>query len=364
MAIMKSWKARIRCDDIVDNAATAIIAVNAQHRVERMNPAAEMLFGVSAGFAGGNELLAALPTLKTLEGPLRKAQEERESYMARDVRLSRNNGSVKRVLADVSITPMRDGALLLEFSTRDRPHRISREDAQWQQQEVSHEMIRGLAHEIKNPLGGLRGAAQLLERELPSDDLRDYTGIIIREADRLQDLVDRLLGPSRPAPLRLINIHVVVEHVRALLEAQAPTHISIIRDYDPSLPELTADAEQLIQALLNIGVNALEAMDDEDEGHLTIRTRAMRQFTIGGARHRLVLRVDVCDSGPGIPPKMVEKVFYPMVSTRAQGSGLGLAIAQNLVRNHGGLIECESRPGDTVFSIFLPLERAQTTEAS
>ncbi len=359
---MKVWKARIRCEDILESAATAIIAVTPKGVVERMNPAAEMLFGVSAGFACGYELLQVLPALKVLETQVEKARTNRESYMARDVRLVHSNGTVKRFLADVSMTPMRDGALIMEFSTRDRPHRISREDAQWQQQEVSHEMIRGLAHEIKNPLGGLRGAAQLLERELPSDDLREFTGVIIREADRLQDLVDRLLGPSRPVPLRKTNIHVVLEHVRALLEAQAGSNVHIERDYDPSLPELPADAEQLIQAILNIGVNALESMGDEEEGRLLLRTRAVRQFTIGGKRHRLVLRVDICDTGPGIPPAMVEKIFYPMVTTRAEGSGLGLAIAQNLVRNHGGLIECESRPGDTVFSIYLPVKRLEVLE--
>jgi len=359
---MKVWKARIRCEDVIEAAATAIIAVTPGRVVERMNPAAEMLFGVSAGFACGSDLFQVLPALKVLACQVDKARKNREVYMARDVRLIHNNGTLKRLLADVSITPVRDGALILEFSTRDRPHRISREDAQWQQQEVNHEMIRGLAHEIKNPLGGLRGAAQLLERELPSEDLREFTGVIIREADRLQDLVDRLLGPSRPVPLKITNIHVVLEHVRALLEAQAGRNIRIERDYDPSLPEIAADPEQLIQALLNIGVNALESMGDEEEGRVLLRTRAVRQFTIGGKRHRLVLRVDVCDTGPGIAAAMLEKIFYPMVTTRAEGSGLGLAIAQNLVRNHGGLIECESRPGDTVFSIYLPVKRLEKTE--
>ena len=203
----------------------------------------------------------------------------------------------------------------------------------------------------------LRGAAQLLERELPAEDLREFTQVIIREADRLQDLVDRLLGPSRPAPMRPTNIHGVLEHVRALLEAQAPEGVEILRDYDPSLPEVPADPEQLIQAVLNVGVNALEALAEADGGRVTLRTRAVRQFTIGGRRHRLVLRIEVCDSGPGVPAEMLERIFFPMVSTRADGSGLGLAIAQTLIRNHGGLIECESRPGDTVFALYLPLSR-------
>nr|MBV6629316.1 PAS domain-containing sensor histidine kinase [Oceanococcus sp. HetDA_MAG_MS8] len=354
---MAKHKHKIRGDELLDGLATAVIAIHADQTVDRLNSAAEMMFGVSDGFACGAKLFTVLPALSVLREPILKALEEQEAYMARDLRLRRSNGSEDRFVADVSLSPQRDGMLAMEFSTRDRPHRIFREDAQWQQQEVNHEMIRGLAHEIKNPLGGLRGAAQLLERELPSEDLRDFTGIIIREADRLQDLVDRLLGPSRPVPFKPTNIHVVVEHVRTLLEAQAPAAISIERDYDPSLPDVPADPEQLIQAVLNIGVNALDAMREQETGRLILRTRAMRQFTIGGVRHRLVLRVDICDTGPGIPSDMMEKIFYPMVSSRAEGSGLGLAIAQTLIRNHGGLIECESRPGDTVFSLYLPIQR-------
>lgn len=360
---MRAWKSRVSCDELFEGASTAIVAVSSKGLVERINPAAEMLFGVSAGFACGSELLSVLPSLQALEGPLQRARTERETYMARDVGLLRNNGSLKAFPADVSITPMRDGALLLELSTRDRRHRIQRDEAHWNQQEVNHEMIRGLAHEIKNPLGGLRGAAQLLERELPSEDLREFTGVIIREADRLQQLVDRLLGPSHPVPLQKTNIHVILEHVRALLEAQAGRNIAIIRDYDPSLPEVPADAEQLIQAILNIGVNALEALGDQPDGQVTLRTRAVRQFTIGAVRHKLVLRVDICDNGPGIPANMLERIFFPMVTMRAEGSGLGLAIAQNLMRNHGGLIECESQAGDTVFSLYLPLKKGGKLES-
>ena len=348
----------IRCDELVDSMAIALVVVDAELRVDRMNPAAEMAFGVSGGFARGAQLLQVLPTLGVLRQAIRKAAEDREQYMARDVRLGQHHATRSSLLVDVSLTPLREGGMALEFSIRDRLHRISREDAHWHQQEISHEMIRGLAHEIKNPLGGLRGAAQLLERELPSEDLREFTGVIIREADRLQDLVDRLLCPSRPVTPQLTNIHGVLEHVRTLLEAQAPDGIEITRDYDPSLPEILANREQLIQATLNVGVNALEAMAEQDEGRLMLRTRAVRQFTIGGERHRLVLRIDICDTGPGIPLGMLEKIFFPMVTSRAEGSGLGLAIAQNLVRNHGGLIECESRPGDTVFSLYLPLRSA------
>lgn len=360
---MKVWEPQISFDELFEGATTAIVAVSRNGTVERINSAAEMLFGVSAGFACGTDLLTALPALESLDQPIQRARDGREAYMARDISLLRNNGSIKAFTADVSITPLRDGALLLELSRRDRRHRIQRDEAHWHQQEINHEMIRGLAHEIKNPLGGLRGAAQLLERELPSDDLREFTGVIIREADRLQQLVDRLLGPSHPVPLRETNIHVILEHVRALLEAQAGSNVQFIRDYDPSLPEVPADAEQLIQAVLNLGVNALEALGDQAGATIILRTRAVRQFTIGTVRHKLVLRVDIRDNGPGVRPGMLERIFFPMVTTRADGSGLGLAIAQNLMRNHGGLIECESQSGDTVFSLYLPLTKSDKQEA-
>jgi len=231
--------------------------------------------------------------------------------------------------------------------------RISREENQLAQQEATQKILRGLAHEVKNPLGGLRGAAQLLERQLDSEDLKEYTRVIIDEADRLQKLVNRILGPNNLPNKRSINIHHVLEHIRSLLMAEGEQHTDIQRDYDPSIPDLAADSDQLIQALLNIARNACQALDDE--GSITFRTRIERKYTIGKHRHDLVARVEIIDNGPGIPADMQDKIFFPMVTGRAEGTGLGLSITQSLIQQHDGLIEVNSVPGRTVFTVLLPI---------
>ena len=217
-------------------------------------------------------------------------------------------------------------------------------------------MIRGLAHEIKNPLGGVRGAAQLLARELPNEELTEYTNIIIREADRLRDLVDRLLGPHRELDSRELNVHEVLEHVHSLISAETNNQITLIRDYDPSIPEILGDRSQLIQAVLNIVRNALQAAPAIDECVITLRSRALRQFTIGSTRHRLVCRIDIEDNGPGVPSDMLQSIFMPMVTGRPEGTGLGLTIAQSIIARHGGMLECTSKPGCTRFTLYLPME--------
>ena len=242
----------------------------------------------------------------------------------------------------------------MELLPLDRHLRISRDEMHSAQHQASRAMIRGLAHEIKNPLGGIRGAAQLLEREFPDSEHREYTQVIIREADRLQNLVNRMLGPNRLPQKAALNIHEVLEHVRQLVQAEGQANASILRDYDPSIPELFADREQLIQAVLNLVRNAMQALMGEEDGTVLLRTRAKRQSTISGQRHKLVVQIDIEDSGPGISPEMIERIFYPMVTTRPEGTGLGLPIAQVLIHSHGGMIECSSRPGQTIFSIFLP----------
>jgi len=201
----------------------------------------------------------------------------------------------------------------------------------------------------------------LLEREFPDSEHREYTRVIIREVDRLQNLVNRLLGPNRVPQKTAVNVHEVLEHVRQLVEAEAPRGVSFMRDYDPSIPELIGDREQLVQAVLNILRNALQAVGDE--GAIALRSRTRRQYTIGGIRHRLVVQIDIEDDGHGIPPAMIDKIFYPMVTMRAEGTGLGLPISQYLIHTHGGVIECKSRPGNTVFSIYLPLDISAGTPA-
>ena len=244
--------------------------------------------------------------------------------------------------------------LLIELHQVDQQLRITREEQLISQHQASQALIRGLAHEIKNPLGGLRGAAQLLEQELPDKALREYTRIIIEEADRLQALMNQMLAPNRVLLRHRLNIHCVLEHVRALLIAESPQGPEIERDYDPSIPDFDADQDRLVQALLNIVRNGVSAAGAE--GRVVLRTRVLHQFTIDSKRHRLALRVDVEDDGPGIPDAIKDRIFFPMVSGRSGGTGLGLPIAQEQITQHGGLIECESRPGRTLFYVYLPLQ--------
>jgi two-component system nitrogen regulation sensor histidine kinase GlnL len=237
--------------------------------------------------------------------------------------------------------------------------RINRDDLSVFSQETTRKLVRGLAHEVKNPLGGLRGAAQLLERELTDDSLKEYTRIIIDEADRLTDLVDRMLGPNREPLLDDVNVHAVLEHVVRLVDAELLGQVEFSRDYDPSLPSIRGDESQLIQALLNIISNASQALEDVPHPSIKLRTRIVRNFTVGTLLHRLVVQIDIIDNGPGIPEDMLDRIFFPMISGRPDGTGLGLAITQNIVGQHGGIIECESRPGRTCFSVFLPLDRPE-----
>ena len=265
------------------------------------------------------------------------------------------------VTVDCTAAPLLDRdpptELVLELRQVDWRLRISREEHMLAQHHTSRALLRNLAHEIKNPLGGLRGAAQLLERELPDPALREYTGIIIGEADRLRNLVDRMLGPHQPPVHGEVSIHEILERVRGLVEAEVAAGIRIERDYDPSIPLLWGDADQLLQAVLNVVRNAVQALGVK--GAITLRTRVQRQYTIGVKRHKLVARLDVVDDGPGIPPAQQEQIFYPTISGRPDGTGLGLSIAQNIVAQHGGLIECVSRPGETVFTLLLPLGKTE-----
>jgi len=215
-------------------------------------------------------------------------------------------------------------------------------------------MIRQLAHEIKNPLGGLRGAAQLLERQLDSEDLKEYTAVIISEADRLASLVDTLLGPGGPPNKQLVNLHELIEYVMRLVGPELGGPVQIHRDYDPGLPDIELDRDQLVQALLNLVRNAITAL--AGQGRLTLRTRAVMNFTIGEIRHPVVASIEIEDDGPGISQDLQDSVFYPLVTSHPQGTGLGLPAAQELVSRHGGLIEFESRPGRTVFQVRIPLD--------
>ncbi|MDP9141554.1 MAG: nitrogen regulation protein NR(II) [Pseudomonadota bacterium] len=349
-------RSRVTADEALDGMTAAVIAVDEQLHVTILNSACESLFGISRRMVMGALLTDAITHLKPHEPRLLDALRTTTGFIERETELSRNgDGSVT---VDWTVTPFMAGGkrpgLLLELHALDRHLRISRDEQLHATFDASRQLIRGMAHEIKNPLGGIRGAAQLLEREYPDDGHREYTTVIIREVDRLQNLVNRMLGPNRLPQKSPLNVHEVLEHVRQLVQAEAPPDVCVLRDYDPSIPDLDADREQLIQAVLNILRNGLQALDGE--GTITLRTRTKRQFTIAALRHKLVVQIDIEDSGSGIPAVMLEKIFFPMVTTRPEGTGLGLPIAQYLIHSHGGLIECRSRPGCTVFTIYLPLE--------
>ena len=350
-----SPRTRVKPDAILDGLTTAVVLLDDQLRVAALNSASENLFGISRRHAIGAPVQTTIPHLAPYRGRLAESLAAGTGFIEREMPLARNGE--RPVLADCTATPVLHGRrswLQVEIMALDRHLRISRDEILSNQHEASRELIRGLAHEIKNPLGGIRGAAQLLEADFPDSEHREYTGVIIREVDRLQNLVDRLLGPNRAPRREPINVHEATEHVRQLLEAEAPDGVVVERDYDPSLPEVEGDREQLVQALLNVALNALQAVGPR--GRIQLRTRARRQFTIGGLRHRLVNQIDVEDDGPGIEASMREKIFYPMITTRDNGTGLGLPMAQYLVHAHGGLLECDSQPGRTCFSIYLPLE--------
>lgn len=340
----------------VENLSTAVILLDESLRINYLNPAAEMLIGASWRKVSGRPLAELLPESHNFLNTLLECIESGQSVTDRELILPLLDG--RRVTVDSTATALSDGhqgrGLLVEMQQLDRHLRIAREEHLLSQQQATSALLRGLAHEIRNPLGGLRGAAQLLERELENASLTEYTQIIISEADRLEDLLNRMLGPRGNRERTSINIHEVLERVRMLVKAEVPEGIKILTNYDPSIPQLDADRDQLIQALLNIARNAAQALDEE--GQITLQTRIERQFTIGTTRHRLVARIDIIDDGPGIPPAMIEQIFYPMVTGRDDGSGLGLSIAQSLINQHGGLVECSSQPGRTEFTVRLPLE--------
>jgi two-component system nitrogen regulation sensor histidine kinase GlnL len=256
----------------------------------------------------------------------------------------------------VSPVNVEAAALLVEMTDVTRRNQISRENALLIQHGAGRQMIRQLAHEIKNPLGGIRGAAQLLERQLDDAELREYTDVVISETDRLAGLVDTLLGPGGPPNKQPVNVHELLEYVIRIIEAEDQKQLTVHRDYDPGLPLIDLDRNQMVQAFLNLVRNAVAALDGH--GTLTLRSRAITNFTIGDIRHRVIATIEIEDDGPGIPADLQDSVFYPLVTSRPDGTGLGLPAAQELISRHGGLIEFDSRPGRTVFFVRIPLDQA------
>ncbi len=334
---------------------TSVVLLDGGLRVVYVNPAAENLFELSARHAVGVPLQQLFLDTDSLLSAVEYAVAQHASFTEHELQLS--TAARRDVPVSCIVTPVEaDGArVILEFFQIEQQIRIAREERMQLQQQANRELIRNLAHEIKNPLGGIRGAAQLLERELPRPGLKEYTQVIIKESDRLQSLMDRLLTPHRLPHFAPVNIHEVLERVRSLILAEYPEGVSVQRDYDISLPDLMADQEQLIQALLNIMRNAVQAM--QGKGAIVLRTRVARQVTLARKRHRLAVEIQVIDDGPGIPEAIREKIFYPLVSGREGGSGLGLTLAQTFVNQHQGTLECESRPGRTAFILRLPVAR-------
>lgn len=349
---------------VLDNLNTVVLLFDRDLRLEYINPAGEMLFAVSARRLLGRHAQELFPPGHGMSAALREAFDSGHPFTRREMLVALL--PAREITVDLTVVPMSNGRrreLLVELVQIDRQLRISREEHLMAQQSVTRELLRGLAHEVKNPLGGLRGAAQLLERELGDAALKEYTQVIIGEADRLQKLVDRILGPNKLPDKRRTNLHELLEYVRQLVLAESDGALRIERDYDPSIPDVWADRDMLVQVVLNIVRNAKQALG-ETGGTIRLRTRILRQFTIGHSRHKLVARIDIVDSGPGVPGNLAERIFYPMVSGRPDGTGLGLSIAQSLIQQHDGLIECESRPGHTVFSILLPIPEAPATDGS
>lgn len=356
---------------LIDTMTTAILVLDSDLRLRHLNPAAEALLAISQGSVCG-ELITRIfgqaskaeQALQQTAQQLKNTQDKTPStnrYTQRQINWHLHDGS--NITVDYSVTPL-DGEplMLIEIQPVDRMMRINREKSLLAAQETSRQLILGMAHEVKNPLGGIRGSAQLLQRELnqklPNDDLQEYTNVIIDEVDRLRNLVDRMLGPKRLPLSQALNIHQVLERVSAIIAAECGTQIEIVRDYDPSIPDLHADNEQLIQACLNIGRNAMQALleTSTESAQIIFRTRIQRQFTIGDKFHPLVCQINIIDNGPGIKADIAEDIFYPMISGRAEGSGLGLTIAQQLINQHNGLIQCDSKPGQTCFAIYLPFK--------
>jgi len=339
----------------LDVLATAVVLVDAEHIVMYINPAAENLLEVGAKAIVGGPLDRLFADPGLMVSALDYATENNCSYTQHELPVTVPGHSRMEVSCTVTPVEIADvEGFLIELNPLQQQLRIAREERLMDQSAQTRELIRNLAHEIKNPLGALRGAAQLLDRELERPELHEYTQVIMKEADRLQSLMDRLLTPHRLPQLTQFNVHEALERVRSLLLAEFPDGITVRRDYDVSLPTFTGDREQIIQALLNIARNAAQAM--QGKGKITLRTRIARRVTLAKKMYRLALTVQIVDNGPGVPEDLKDRIFFPLVSGREGGYGVGLTIAQTYITQHHGTIELESQPGATCFSILLPIE--------
>jgi len=341
---------------ILDALSSGVILLDEHLLIAAMNPAAENILCISQTRAHGQSLLQLVDDEPEMRDILTRVRSTGDHY-ANELRLAPTEAHNEERIVDCRVSPIEiEGArLLLEMTDVTRRTQISRENALLIQHGAGRQMIRQLAHEIKNPLGGIRGAAQLLERQLADAELREYTDVVISETDRLAALVDTLLGPGGPPNKQSVNVHELLEYVVKIIQADDQRNVTIRRDYDPGLPNIDLDRDQIVQALLNLVRNAAASLDGQ--GTLILRSRAVTNFTIGNARHRVIASIEIEDDGPGIPPHMQDSVFYPLVTSRPDGTGLGLPAAQELLSRHKGLIEFDSRPGRTVFFVRIPLDQ-------
>ena len=336
-----------------EDLATAVVLLDEKSNIIYLNPAAENLFALSSKSLIGHPVQHIFTNTEQLAAAMQHAITNNSRYIEHDLTLGIPPHD--KLHLRCTATPLQfNKHLLLEFHTIDRPLRLAREEQMLDQTQANRLLLRNLAHEIKNPLGGIRGAAQLLEHELEKPGLREYTQVVIQETDRLVSLMEKLLTPQHKPNFSSLNIHEVLERVRSVVLAEFPKNMSILRDYDISLPELMGDKEQLIQTILNLVRNAAQTM--QGQGNIVLRTRISRQVTLMKKRHRLAVAVQVIDNGPGVPAHLHDKIFYPLVSGRDNGHGLGLTLAQDFVSQHEGNIEFDSEPGCTCFTVMLPLK--------
>ncbi len=338
--------------DYANHLTTAIMVLDAQLQVQHFNTACCALLSIGEKRLQNHYFPALFQFSDLHASHLISTLTTKQGFGVSDVNCVLPDG--RHILIDITASALETElpALLIELRQVDQQRKISMESLQQHQHLAARELIRGLAHEIKNPLGGLRGAAQLLEETL-NEEQKEYTQLIIAQADRLRNLVDRLLGPYKP-PQRLVsNLHQIIERVSQLAQMDNPSGVQFVRDYDPSIPDFLLDPELIEQSLLNIVRNAQQVLPEG--GQIVLQSRILHQHTIHGRRHRLVATIKVIDNGPGIPPDIKDTLFYPMVSGKPGGTGLGLSIAQTLIHQHDGWIDCESWPGRTEFTLYLPI---------
>lgn len=359
----------MQCDSktIIESISTAILVIDSQLKVAYANTAAEQLFSMSRTKLQGIKILDLIDSNEKslIESLQNSGSPTFQGFTATDITFAPEHQNRFHADMYISLYTGRARGLVMEIHRLDYQQKLNDDLQRRNQHLAARDLIRNLAHEIKNPLGGIRGAAQLLEMTYSKDaELKEYTKVIIEQSDRLKALVDRLLGPQRPNPRAMANIHYVIEKVLSLEEMATKGTCRFEKDYDPSLPELLLDLDAMQQALINIISNAVQALSEANTAYpaIKIRTRALMGALVNGIKYPMSIEVAIIDNGPGIPPQIKDMLFYPMITSRAEGHGLGLSIAQNIVEHHRGTIECESEPGCTVFKIILPIANENKSE--